>query len=136
MPVENEGHRFRARLKRRGCLVVIEFLGELDVAARDEAARALEETITSASGGVVVSLEGLSFMDSTGIHCLFKAKTLAEAVGIRLAVLNGSGPAHRALALIRIEDMIEMVDGLAELDPLVEEGRLAGSGGVGHRPGP
>jgi anti-sigma B factor antagonist len=115
LPVENEGHRFRARLKRRGGLVVIELLGELDVAAYDEVARALEEAIASASGGVVVDLEGLSFMDSTGVQCLFKAKPLADAAGIRLAVLNGSGPAHRVLALIRIQDGIEMVDGFDEL---------------------
>jgi anti-sigma B factor antagonist len=117
-------------------LVVVELHGQLDVAACDEAARAIEEAIASAPGGVVVDLEGLSFMDSTGVRCLFKAKTLADEAGIRLAVLNGSGPAHRVLALIRIADGIEMVDAFDELVPPGEEGRLAGSGGVGHRPGP
>jgi anti-sigma B factor antagonist len=122
LPVENEGQRFSARLKRRGSLVVIELLGELDVAACDEAARALEEAITSASGGVVVDVEGLSFMDSTGVQCLFKAKPLADAAGIRLAVLSGSGPAHRVLALVRVQDGIEMVEGFDEFDPPGEEG--------------
>jgi anti-sigma B factor antagonist len=114
---ETQGHRFRARVEGRGRLVVLKLFGELDVAGCDEAARALEETITSASGGVVVDLEGLSFLDSTGVRCLFEAKTLADAAGIRLAVLNGSGPAHRVLALIRMEDGIEIVDGLDQLEP-------------------
>ena len=119
MPVENQGHRFRARVERRGRLAVLEFLGELDIAAREEAGRALEETIKSAPGGVVVNLQGLSFMDLTGVHCFLEAKTLADAAGTRLAVLHGSGPAHRVLALTRIDDVIEMVDDLGNLDPLV-----------------
>jgi anti-sigma B factor antagonist len=119
LPVENQGHRFGARLERRGRLVVLELLGELDIAVRDEAARALEQTIKSASGGVVVNLDGLSFMDATGVHCLFTAKALADAAGTRLAVLHGRGPAHRVLALTCMDQVIEMVDGLDQLEPLV-----------------
>ena len=117
MSVETQGHRFRARVEGRGRVVVLELLGELDIAAREEADRALEAAIASASVAVVVNLQGLTFMDSTGVRCIFKAKTLADAAGIRLAVLNGSGPGHRVLALIRMDDVIEIVDSLDQLEP-------------------
>jgi anti-sigma B factor antagonist len=119
LSVETQGHRFRARVEGRGRVVVLELLGELDIAAREEADRALEAAIASASGAVVVNLQGLTFMDSTGVRCIFQAKTLADAAGIRLAVLTGSGPAHRTLALIRMDDVLEIVDGLDQLDAQV-----------------
>ncbi len=56
-------------------------------------------------------------MDSTGLRCLVRAKQLTEAAGIRLAVLNGSGPAQRVLELSDLEALIEMVDDESQLDP-------------------
>jgi anti-sigma B factor antagonist len=137
VPVENHGLRFGALVERRGRLVVLGLLGELDIAAREEASRAFEETIKSAPGGVLVNVEGLSFMDLTGVHCFLEAKTLADAAGTRLAVLHGSGPAHRVLALTRIDEVIEMVDDLGNLDPLVSRARrrAAGVGEGGSKTG-
>jgi hypothetical protein len=53
---------------------------------------------------------------------------VADGVGIRLAILNGSGPAHRLLSLTGTDDLIEMVDDLSRLDPpTVRAQRVPGS---------
>jgi hypothetical protein len=48
-----------------------------------------------------------------------RVERLDDAVGTRLAILNGSGPAHRLLSLTGMDDLIEMVDDLTQLDPPV-----------------
>ena len=115
MPIESV-QPFEVRVERRDGAVVLEFVGEFDLATREDAATALANVISDAPRVIVVNLQGLSFIDSTGLHCLVRAKALADAVGTRLAILNGSGPAHRLLSLTRMDDLIEMVDDLAQLD--------------------
>jgi anti-anti-sigma regulatory factor len=46
----------------------------------------------------VVDLQHLSFMDSSGIRCLIRAKSVADTLGEQIATLNGSGPARRVPA--------------------------------------
>ncbi len=108
---------FEVHVARRDDAVVLEFLGRLDRWGRDDAAAALAEVISSAPRVIVVDLEGLSFMGSAGLRCLFDAKLLAEAAGGRMAILKGSGPAHRLLELTGMDDVMEMVDDPAQLDP-------------------
>lgn len=116
MPIENE-RPFEVHVERRDDAVVLEFLGRLDRWGHDDAAAALAEVVSSAPRVIVVDLEGLSFMGATGLRCLFDAKLLAEAAGGRMAILNGSGPAHRLLELTGMDDVLEMVDDPAQLAP-------------------
>jgi anti-sigma B factor antagonist len=119
MPIENAGRPFEVRVEWRGDAVSLEFLGELDLWGRDEAAAALAQAAAAAPHIIVVNLQGLSFMGSTGLRCLLEAKLLADAAGVRMAIVNGSGPAHRLLELTRLGEVIEMVDDPAQLDPQV-----------------
>jgi anti-sigma B factor antagonist len=77
---------FEVRVERLEDAVVLEFVGELDLTAAEEAATALADAVCDIPRMIVVNLEGLSFMDSTGLHCLVRAKALADAVGTRLAI--------------------------------------------------
>jgi anti-sigma B factor antagonist len=115
MPHE-EGDGFEARVERRGATVIVVFAGDLDMAAADAAAEALSQALSEESTTVVVDLQRLHFMDSTGLHCLVRAKRLADESGRRLAVLNGAGPAHRLLALANAETFLEMLDDLDGLN--------------------
>ena len=110
---------FEVRVERRDGAVVLEFVGELDLTVGEEADTALADAVGDVPPMIVVNLQGLSFMDSNGLRCLVRAKAQADAVGTRLAILNGSGPAHRLLSLTRINDLIETVDDLTQLDPPV-----------------
>lgn len=111
-----EADGFGVRVERRGATVVVAFRGDLDVAAADAAAEALRQALSGEPSSVLVDLQSLQFMDSTGFHCLMGAKRLADESGRRLAVLNGSGPAHRVLSLTGADAVIEMVDSVDQLN--------------------
>jgi anti-sigma B factor antagonist len=117
MPIESGGRPFEVRAERRDGAVILEFVGELDLTGHDEAAAALAEAVAAAPRAVVVNLERLSFMDSTGLRCLLEAKLLADAKGARMAIVNGAGPPLRLLELTRMDGVIEMVDDLTQFDP-------------------
>ena len=116
MSIDNVGRPFAVRAERRDGTVVLGFLGELDLSGRDEAAATLADAVTDGARVVLVNLQGLSFMDSTGLHCLFEAKLLADAAGARIAIVNGSGACHRLLELAGMDSIIEMVNDPAQLD--------------------
>lgn len=109
-------HGFDVNLERHGDVVLLRFHGELDLDARETATRALTRAVSGAPS-VVIDLKPLGFMDSTGIACLLRAKAVADELGTRVAILNGSGPPHRVLLLTGLGEVFEMVDGLDELDP-------------------
>lgn len=85
--------------------------------------------IESAPGAVLVDLRGPAFMESTGLHCLLEATAHADTAAVRIAVMNGSGPAHRLLTLAR-GDAVETVDDASQLDPPA----TAPEGASGSRP--
>ena len=103
MPIENGGRPFEVRVEWRGDVVTLEFLGELDLGVATKPRSGSARAAAAAPQLIVVNLQGLSFMGSTGLRCLLEAKLLADAAGARMAILNGSGPAHRLLELTRTE---------------------------------
>ena len=125
MSIENVERPFGVRVSRHDGLVILEFLGELDVAGHDEAAAALADAVSFAPRLILVNLRGLSFMDSMGLRCLFEAQLLADAAGARMVIVSGSGPPHRVVEL-GMDGGLEMVDDLTQLDPPVVGPRVAG----------
>ncbi len=104
------GRPFEAALDVGDEMVVVAFRGEFDLAAERTASAALEEAFAAEPASIVVDLRELSFMDSSGIHCLIRAKSLADTRGMELALLNGSGPAQRVFRLAGVDDRLEVVD--------------------------
>ena len=115
---------FEIRVHTNGGTAVLELYGEFDLATAEEAADAFAEVVESGPSTIVVNLHNLGFMDSVGVKCLYRAKGLADQAGIRLAILNGSGPPHRLLSMIEAPGAFEIVDDLASLvDPPVAPSR-------------
>ena len=106
------GRPFEADLDVRDGTVVVAFRGEFDMAAKEPAAAALAAAVSADPKSIVVDLRGLSFMDSTGVNCLIRAKSMAEPLGRRIALLNGSGQPHQVLELTRLVEVFEMVEEL------------------------
>jgi anti-sigma B factor antagonist len=113
---ENVGKPLEVRVEQRDGALVIAFLGEFDLSGYDEAATALAAAVAAAPRAIVVDLQGLSFMDSSGLRCLVEAKLLADVSGASMAIVNGSRP-HGLLELTGMDGVIEMLDDLALLDP-------------------
>lgn len=121
LPKFDDSPVFQVRVDVAGDAIVLNLEGELDLAARDAATTAFEQAIDSAPRAVLVNLQGLRFMDSTGLLCLLAAKSRADEAGIRIAVLNGSGPPHRVLTLGGLDTVIEMFDDESQFHRSVDQ---------------
>ena len=90
-------------------------MGELDLASEDEALAALWAAMDERRSAILIDLQGLSFMDSTGVRCLLEARRWASELSVRLGILNGSGVPHRTLKATGVAGLFEMFDDAAEM---------------------
>lgn len=73
--------------------------GELTLGNAAELARRLEPEL--APGVLVLDLSELAFLDSAGIHCLFRlARSLAQRGGELRLVVPPAAPSHRILRIV------------------------------------
>jgi anti-anti-sigma factor len=79
--------------------------GELDLATVDEV-RARLEALRAEGRPVVLDLDQLTFMDSTGIRLVLEAVRHRERDGWRFEVTRGSTPVQRIFAAARIDDRL------------------------------
>jgi serine/threonine-protein kinase RsbW len=68
-------------------VVVLEFHGTLDAAVQDEVREALDNAVRQAERGLIVVLDGVDFMDSSGIGALMRAWGEAENNNLKFAVV-------------------------------------------------
>jgi anti-sigma B factor antagonist len=72
----------RTRLKSDVTIIAVS--GELDLASADRLDKAIRDAEESATGWIVIDLDGLSFMDSTCLGVLLQARRRASENGNRL----------------------------------------------------
>ena len=100
--------------KARG-LPVARLEGELDKLAVEHVRARLDQL--AATGSFVLDLEGLTFIDSAGLHALFGLAKLAAAQGGGVAIaVSGTSPVARVVALVHLGDVVpvrESVDAAA-----------------------
>jgi anti-anti-sigma factor len=101
------------RLEEVGDVLVLALIGEFDLAAADEFPSLLAELGARGPRAIVVDLSEIAFLDSTGARLLYEAE--GHGGGWRFAVLNGSGPAHRALTLTGLDRHIAIIEHIDEL---------------------
>ena len=86
--------------------------GELDHHAAREAMQAIEEWIEqSLPNKMILDLGGLSFMDSSGIAVMIRAKRRMDAVSGRLSVVNIPRQAARVLETAGLDRYLELALG-------------------------
>jgi anti-sigma B factor antagonist len=89
---------FGIEIVERDDAVVLVVLGEIDIAT----APTLEERLTEAeardAANVIVDLDGVTFMDSTGLHVLV-THALSRDNGNRLRLTQGSPQVQRLFAV-------------------------------------
>lgn len=67
--------------------VLVRLQGSLDAAVQNELQDALDNAIKQAERGLLISLDGVDFMDSSGIGALMRAWGEAENNGLKFAVI-------------------------------------------------
>lgn len=105
---------------RAGCgTVLIEPLGELDIASVSRLADAFESLADHPhrADRVVLDLRGLTFMDATGIHELIRRDNEAPGNRYDLAVIRGGASIDRLISLTAIDKRLAFVESPEDLSP-------------------
>jgi anti-anti-sigma factor len=107
-PAELRSTEFSVEQRSDGGEMVLVLSGELDLSSAPELERALTEIGAQAGDRVVFDLSHLSFMDSTGVSVLVRAKQDADAGGRSIAVRQPTGQVRRLLELVGLLDRLEV----------------------------
>jgi anti-anti-sigma factor len=103
------GEGFRLIERRDGETVVLTLLGELDIGTVEEVQQRLED-LRDARQSVLLELDELAFMDSTGIRLLLSAREDAERVSWSFHITRGSEAVQRVLTAAQVIDHLPYVD--------------------------
>jgi anti-anti-sigma factor len=106
-----------ARKHRRTALVALR--GELDLVTVSKVAEVLDDLRPQPDGvrHVVLDLRGLTFIDLPGLRELIKQNEFARSNGHNLAVVRGTAPVQRLLALTGVDEQLVLVDDPEDLAP-------------------
>ena len=89
----------------------IELAGELDIATGPDLEQALEPHVGAPGGDIVLDLQGVTFLDSSGLRVVLVASRTAGESGRRLIVVPGDGQVMRVIRLAQVEDRLDLGDG-------------------------
>jgi anti-sigma B factor antagonist len=89
--------------------------GEVELATAPALTAAVQEAIRCSSGPFVVDLSGVDFLDSTGIHCLVRARALLGREDRALAIVRPRDHVRRVLALTGIDELVPVYESYDEL---------------------
>lgn len=90
---------FSVEWHRDGDAVVLALGGELDLETAPGLRHRLQEALAESPATVIVDLERLAFLDSTGISVLVEALKQSERQGGRLLLRRPSPAIHRVLEI-------------------------------------
>ncbi len=79
--------------------VLVRALGEIDLATAGKVQSTIDELLDHGSATVVVDLQGVTFLDSSGIGALIGCHQRATELGSELWIRIGDSPARRPLEL-------------------------------------
>jgi len=89
--------------------------GELDLASAELFHSEFERADIGAAPMVVLDLEGLQFVDSTGLRMILSAHERASERGQEFAITPGSPQVRRLLTITRVGEHLRVIDSPNEL---------------------
>ncbi|MFL5843242.1 MAG: STAS domain-containing protein [Solirubrobacteraceae bacterium] len=93
-----------------GTTYEISVSGELDLASADVLADAIRDGLTLAPETLVVDLQQVTFLDSSGLRVLIESRHRALKMAVKLVVLRPEGPADRVFALCGVDALFPRVE--------------------------
>jgi anti-sigma B factor antagonist len=109
---------FEVTIEQRGGAVHVVMAGELDISTAMRLEDELHRIEADGPALIVLDLQRLSFMDSTGLRLLITADARAREDGRKVAIVQGNEMVRRVLRLTRLDERLHIVE-----DP----GALAGT---------
>jgi anti-anti-sigma factor len=96
-------------------MVVVGLRGELDLASAPQFESEIDSPDVISCATLVVDLDDLQFIDSTGLRLIFSAHARAQERGQQFAVTRGSEQVQRLLAITRVGEHLRVVGSPQEL---------------------
>jgi anti-sigma B factor antagonist len=101
---------FEVSVERRGGAVHVSIGGELDISTAQRLEDDLRRIEADRPELIVLDLQRLSFMDSTGLRLLITADSRAREDGRRLAIVQGNEMVMRVMRLTRLDERLHIVE--------------------------
>jgi anti-sigma B factor antagonist len=89
--------------------VVLHLTGELDLASSPIFERALDDPALAAAPLVVLDLDDLKFVDSTGLRIILMAHESARGRGQEFAITPGSPQVQRLLSITSVAEHMRVI---------------------------
>ena len=90
--------------------VHVELAGELDLATAPKLEEELRRVEERGAGLILLDLQKLAFMDSSGLRSVLAADARAREAGRRLVLVRGDERVQRVLRITRLDERLEIVD--------------------------
>jgi anti-sigma B factor antagonist len=101
--LDTEPAGLRIKAGREGNCYIVRVLGELDCAVAGEVEMALVLAEKAGAHRILLDIDELTFIDSTGLAVLMRAKHRADAHGGRLRLTRGTGQVSDMLRLTALD---------------------------------
>ena len=88
--------------------VVVTVRGDLDAASAPRLKEALEDLETYGDHDVIVDVEGLTFIDSSGVYVLIQALKRMSTEGRRLTLRGADSGAYKVLDVCRLTSVFDI----------------------------
>lgn len=102
------GEPFGVEVTRRPGVDLVTATGVLDISTADQLRQVLFDGGLCTQEAVVVDLQGVTFIDSTGIGTLVAGRRWTVARGARFVVVCDDGPALKVLKLIKLNLVMQI----------------------------
>ena len=107
-PVGAQEH-LRVEARRTDGRVVLHLTGELDLASSSIFERALEAPEVTSAPLLVLDLDELKFVDSTGLRVILLAHDGARGRGQEFAITEGSPQVQRLLSITSVAEHMQVI---------------------------
>lgn len=97
------GSRLAVAAAQNGSVYTVRLTGELDLDACERVEDALHEAETSTAKKILLDLDRLIFIDSSGLQLILRAKRRADHDGGRLRMTRGTGEVAEIFRLTALD---------------------------------
>ncbi len=109
-----ESIRLETGIRESGGIKILDLVGEVDVYTAPRFKAAVNELIESGQRHLVVNMERVTYMDSSGFGTLLSANKKLKPVGGTVNLVKCSGSIDRILRITRLDAVFHTYDSVDE----------------------
>jgi anti-anti-sigma factor len=107
--------QLRIQVRHEADRVILRLDGELDMANTPRLQDAIENAALDTGAMVVLDLQQLQFIDSTGLRAILSARVRSQERGQELAITPGSQQVQRLLSVTGVSEHLRIIGAPGEM---------------------